>query len=111
MKIIEAYHCDYCKKYSKSKGVITRHEKECYHNPVTKACATCKHLRQEDYKHPYWSGAQGVEMESTWARPMCAEGVEISFRNKPEDAIGHRIDLKNNCPLWEQREETEEEEG
>lgn len=108
MKVIEAYHCDYCKKYSKSKGVMTRHEKECYHNPVTRACATCKHMYQAPYKKPHIL-PDGTEIACGMARPMCAVGVGISFITAPDDIRGHRIDLKNNCPLWEQREETEEE--
>lgn len=100
---IEAYHCEYCKKYSKSKGVMTRHEKQCYHNPVTKACATCKYLSQEDYSRPFFLG-DGGEIIVTATRPICKKECVISSMNEGRDGAGHSVDLKHNCFLWEQQE-------
>lgn len=104
MKIIEAYHCDYCKKYSKSKGVITRHEKECYHNPVTRACATCEHFGYQDYRTKH----NGCDVTGT--RPMCFLDIQISTLNIDESGDKtHKISLAHHCPLWKLRKEHEEE--
>lgn len=109
MKVIEAYHCDYCKKYSKSKGVITRHEKECYHNPITQACATCENMYQEPYTRPHIL-PNGTEIACGLSRPICTKGIIISDLNRPESISGHRISLKNNCAFWDKKDETNEEE-
>lgn len=50
MKTIEqkVYHCDYCKRYSIHKNVMSRHEKICSNNPINKhACFDCIHLKKE----------------------------------------------------------------
>lgn len=42
------YFCEYCKKYSIHKNVMSRHEKRCSRNPVNNhACFSCVHLKKE----------------------------------------------------------------
>ena len=101
MRVIEAYHCDYCKKYSKNKGVITRHEKECYHNPVMRACATCKHLSNVDHRRPHMLLKY---VTTTYSRPVCERGFELSPLDDSR-LIGYRVDLKHHCEAWEQGDE------
>lgn len=94
MKIIEAYHCDFCKKYSKSKSVMTRHEKTCFHNPIMRACATCKNLEQVEFTR---------EMPFVSNRPMCRAGIEISPLNDNYE-LGYQIKLQSECKSYKQRE-------
>lgn len=94
MKIIEAYHCDYCKKYSKSKSVMTRHEKTCFHNPVMRACATCENLEQVEFTR---------EMPFVSSRPMCRAGVEISQLNS-NSVFGYEVKLQSECEYHKMRE-------
>lgn len=102
MRIIEAYHCDYCKKYSKSKGVITRHEKECYHNPVTKSCASCSHFGQEDHKRPDSFTGQ----PATHLRPVCDLGIALYIEDEGRE-LGYKTALRNHCESWDKKEEEE----
>lgn len=102
MRTIEAYHCDYCKKYSKSKRAITRHEKECYHNPITKACATCVNFGQTDHKR-----FDELFGEVTSIRPVCDKGINISPDNSNYE-MGYQVKLRNHCPKWEQRIEEDD---
>lgn len=109
MKEIKAYHCDFCKKYSISKGVITKHEKKCFHNPVTKACATCEYFNQEEYTRPY-STPDGMKTEITASRPICKKGIEISwftnivpFPLSDDTGKTHEINLRSNCSEWKQK--------
>lgn len=44
MKAITVFECDYCKKLYRSKSGILKHEKRCFHNPVTKSCISCQFL-------------------------------------------------------------------
>ena len=99
MRTIEAYHCDYCKKYSKSKGVITRHEKECYHNPATKACATCAHFGQEEHKRPDFF----IGQSATHLRPVCDLGIGLYIEDE-ERVLGYKAALRNHCEAWSERE-------
>ena len=41
MKEVIINKCDFCKKVSFYKSSIRQHEKKCFHNPVTRSCATC----------------------------------------------------------------------
>lgn len=92
MKEIKAYHCDFCKKYSKSLSYIKQHEKICCYNPITKSCATCIHYKQKIYTTTSFLGNRCID-----SIPTCDEDVEIS--NLTEK--GKNIQLKKQCPLWE----------
>lgn len=95
MKEIKAYHCDFCKKYSKSNQYMKQHEKICCYNPDTRSCGTCVHFRQKSYKTKTTSG-----LDCTDAIPVCNEGVEISSLS----VKGKKLLLKTQCPLWEDEE-------
>jgi hypothetical protein len=42
---IKAYKCEFCnKKIYQAKSSAVRHEKQCYANPIMKACRSCDHL-------------------------------------------------------------------
>lgn len=88
---IKAYQCDFCKKYGKSKSNIKKHEETCFHNPVTKACATCEYCCQVDKK-------MGIYYTTV---PVCSKGEIIS------DIIGEKkhVSLKHHCLLWKERED------
>ena len=100
MKIIEAYHCDYCKKYSKSKGAMTRHEKNCYHNPITKACASCGNYKQDKVRCEV---ADELGIDSYHYRPSCTKGKSL-FNLDSNNPQGYKVTLKNNCELWEEEQ-------
>lgn len=101
MRIIEAYHCDYCKKYSKSKGAMTRHEKNCYHNPITKACASCDNYKQEKFRCEV---VDELGVDSYYYRPVCDSGISLSHNN-PNYSCGYRVELRNNCDSWKPKTE------
>lgn len=41
MKQATINQCDFCEKVSFHKSTIRNHEKKCFHNPLTKSCASC----------------------------------------------------------------------
>jgi len=47
MKQIKAFKCEYCKKVLLSRNGMSRHEKQCYYNPISHSCITCLHLSDE----------------------------------------------------------------
>ena len=101
MKEIKAYHCDYCKKYSKSKGVMTRHERSCYHNPITKSCVTCIHFGN-DY-HKYIKNINGNDISCNQLYPVCLMGEKF-INSIPDDGpILQRFNLKTSCENWFQK--------
>ena len=86
---INAYHCDHCKKYSSSKGVITKHEKVCFHNPSTRSCVTCEHID--------WADNPFEDLET-----KCLAGIEIGVKGKEPFT---RPSLHTNCANWEYSKE------
>lgn len=105
---IEAYHCDYCKKYSKSKGVITSHEKKCFYRPETKSCATCRnyHIKEHRYSQP---NVDGVIVGYITEIPVCVKGIKF-FDSEPEQGkpFFQKSTLKTGCGQWEQQDESED---
>lgn len=92
MKEIKAWHCDFCKKYSKSEQFMKQHEKTCCFNPITKSCATCIHFKQKQYKTKTDFG-----QECIGEIPVCDEDVAIAELTDK----GKKLSLKTKCPLWE----------
>ena len=92
MKEIVAYHCDFCKKYSKSKSVLKRHENNCYHNPITKACASCGNFYQEDKTKPCKFGIAHFMV------PACKLGINIATLE--DERV--KLNLKHNCDNWKE---------
>lgn len=45
MRIITAYQCEYCKKVAKTVKTIEKHEKNCFFNPINKACGSCINIQ------------------------------------------------------------------
>lgn len=71
MKQISVFECDFCRKLYRSRSAITRHEKRCFKNPITKSCITCAHLSdamlidgKEISEHEY--AVYSLEIEGTW---------------------------------------------
>lgn len=103
MHEIKAYQCDYCKKYGKSKSNIKRHEGECFHNPITKACATCANLTQEVYKvnkRNVFGDFQGDVYDSI---PKCTSGKNISRITDN----GKEVTLQHHCEYWAEINESD----
>lgn len=109
MKEFKAYQCDFCNKYGKQKSRIKKHEESCYHNPMTRSCATCIHLKQQEFS-PVPNGtlldnqdpeSMAFGESSGWVDyiPVCKEGVDISQM----DDGGKEVYLKTQCPLWEDK--------
>lgn len=99
MKTINSYECDFCNKYSKSKAYMKRHEKICFHNPVTKSCVSCKNLT---------GSTLNLSTTEFTLRPVCVAGINISEIN-PTALSGYTHDLRTGCSSWEQRITEEEE--
>lgn len=98
---IKAYQCKFCKKYSRSKSVMKKHESKCYHNPVTKACATCANCVQEHYKVDKSAFLVDIDTDVYSDRPMCKRGLTISHL---KDGF-HKADLRSNCNFWVEKDE------
>lgn len=93
MREIKAYACDFCKKFTKTKQSMKMHEALCYHNPVTKACASCVHYMQESHN------IKGTMLYQS--RPFCGKGESL-FEIKTNNPQGYKVTLKNNCEIWEE---------
>ena len=93
---IKAYQCAYCKKYSKSKSVMKKHESKCFYNPITRACATCANCIQEHYKVDKASLPPNFEGEVYSYRPMCKADQTISHLVEGV----HKTNLRGNCKFW-----------
>ena len=52
----EVWACDFCytDKLTITKSGMRKHEKKCGHNPVNKACFTCKHQGFEEGEDAAW---------------------------------------------------------
>lgn len=62
----EVYYCEHCDYYSLTKGVVTKHEKHCAHNPQNKhACLDCVHLEKikVDVEFDYYGYPQTKTVE------------------------------------------------
>lgn len=104
MHKIEAYQCDYCKKYGKSKSHIKSHENVCYYNPVTKACGTCANLIQESYKVDKRIHGINVPGDVYDSIPKCLSGKSISSIIEGKKVLN----LKHDCDCWVENEQNEE---
>jgi hypothetical protein len=99
MKEFKAYQCGFCSKYGKQKSRILQHENTCFRNPKTKSCATCIHLKQKEYK-TFTNEETPFGDENAWSDfiPVCEEGVDVSSIT---DSGEKSVQLKTQCPLWE----------
>lgn len=79
---------------------MTKHEKNCYHNPITKACASCANFKQEKFKCEV---TDVFEIDSFHYRPSCVKGESL-FTIDTDNPQGYKVTLKNNCELWEEEE-------
>lgn len=100
---IKAYQCVFCKKYSRSKSVMKKHELKCFHNLDTKSCATCANCVREHYKVDKAALPFDYECDVYSHRPMC----------KADQIISHfaagmlKTNLRSNCKYWIKKEEGE----
>ena len=99
MHEIKAYQCAYCKKYGKSKSTMKKHESNCFHNPITKACATCGNRFQEHYKVENFFVPFDGDVYAN--RPVCKAGKIISEVRDGELSVN----LRDNCECWIEKEE------
>lgn len=81
MKIVKAYQCEYC---SRARAYITAsavaaHEVRCFHNPVTRSCATCRYLL-----HRYVPTGRFGYVTHAWS---CTANAPLA-------------PLTTNCPAW-----------
>lgn len=98
MTEIVAYQCDYCKKYSKSKSVIKKHEPECFHNPIVRACVTCGNYFQKHYMVEMRPAFSYTDVYS--CRPICKAGKIISDLKNGKLTTS----LCSNCECWIEKE-------
>jgi len=48
MKKVEYWKCDYCRRATYRKGVMVKHENQCFRNPEVRACASCVFRKRVD---------------------------------------------------------------
>lgn len=100
MREIVAYHCDYCRKYSRSEQYMKKHEIECYYNSNTRSCGTCGNLYNKGYPIKIRKGIQ-----ATVNLPECSVGYEISNISKHPKSM---LCLRTSCDSWIPRPNKEE---
>lgn len=89
-KEVKAYSCEFgCRrKVLTSKADMARHEENCFHNPVRRACASCKHLLKEHddngMDEPYFE---------RWVNVICLGSDLIDIQEK----------LTFNCGLYREK--------
>lgn len=97
---VKAYHCSYCKKYGLSKSNISKHEKSCFRNPVTRSCATCANYAQKDDNDLLHSQ---FPFDCT---PICLENISLVTEPSFMQELP-LIKLQTNCGKWVERPEDE----
>lgn len=90
MKEITAYQCDHCPKYYKHKHNAKRHEKECFHNPETRSCASCEHFI--NWEDAFNDGLGNTVQDGGY---YCDH-----FKKEFERQDNGKLDLKTNCDQW-----------
>ncbi len=85
MTEINAFKCDYCGKVYTTSKTCKAHEKNCYYNPTTRSCASCKHLELEK---KYLSPGEYTKIQ------VCRAGVDI-----PKEG------LQSGCAIYLERED------
>ena len=100
MKEIKAYACDYCPKYYKHKNSAIRHEKQCFHNPIIKACMSCQNFK--------------TDYDTVYVRPNGDQNYgdadyeeKYNYCSYDEKVFGHGTGEKrfqNNCNYWVAKE-------
>ena len=88
-KKITAWQCEYCKRYRKTKGSITRHEKICFHNPDRKILEGQLAVFGTIPFELTHINSYGVPM-SDWREPIFDPDEELSEKYKwwPRDEEG-----------------------
>lgn len=86
---VTAYACDYkCgQKVLTSKVRMEEHESRCFHNPIKKACASCKYFE----KIPDGNGMEGTPYNHEWTTIFC--NFDCDEINK----------LQNNCDNYSEK--------
>lgn len=85
-----AYSCDFkCgQKVVLSKDSMISHESRCFHNPINKACASCKHFEKEYDSN----GMEGTNYLDEWVDLICHAQDECLAK------------LQNHCELHEPKD-------
>lgn len=87
---VTAYGCEFkCgQKVVLSKDSMTSHESRCFHNPLNKACASCKYFEKEYDSN----GMEGTNYLDEWvdlichAQDECLEKLTSNCKlHKPKD--------------------------
>ncbi len=95
-RIVERYECEYCeKKNYKHKSSAVAHEKQCFANPDTKACRTCKHY--EEYEETVYNPHHGGDPGSADYEITCRC---CNFHEKNFDSVYFK--LTSNCKYYSQ---------
>ena len=78
---VNGFICEYCTAAGKKRRVLSsasgcaRHEKNCYHNPIRRACATCQlcvqDLDEDDPKEVWGNGLKCNEGHDREDIGMC----------------------------------------
>jgi hypothetical protein len=90
MNKIEAFKCEFCGKIYANPKTCKSHEKNCYYNPSTRSCASCKFLVRERE-----SAKPGTYSE----HQVCRADVDIQ-----------KAGLQTGCSLYVAKGEIDEEE-
>jgi hypothetical protein len=88
MKTVRAFLCEFCyrpRPYLTRRAVAV-HEIRCFHNPLTRSCATCRYLHERSLP----AGAKG-----------CSKAIYLCTAEN-QGAV-----LTTNCMHWAERESYE----
>lgn len=96
MKKVDAYKCDYCTKWLKSRSGMARHERKCLWNPEHKACASCGN------NHEYENEQESSEYDEVRQEQYVAVCSHKSrwCDHYEFDLFAEKGNLKKNCPFW-----------
>lgn len=95
---VKRWACDFCKtKTYQSKASAVRHEKQCFANPINKACRTCKNY-VEDYETVYTNYHDGNPGSEDYdIKIVYCESYSQQFYHGKD-----HIPLNYNCPRYEE---------
>jgi hypothetical protein len=100
VNIVQAFQCEFCEKVYKNKDSCRKHEKQCFANPIMKACRSCKYAIKDSetvYERPHGDqnyGDADYDIEFTYCE---ITEKSLNYPGKP-------ISFKSNCPYYSQGE-------
>lgn len=89
---VTAFTCQFCprRRAFLQKSNAKRHERQCFFNPESKACVTCKHFSEE-------------KEDGVWLRLCAIDKMPSADYLTAGSNVGQRDALTRDCEFWEER--------